>query len=50
MKSIEKYKEGQKALVVHYQSGTSCVEKKTEKNGYCKYKYVCKNVYSIYKK
>jgi hypothetical protein len=33
MGSIEKYKEGQKALVVHHQSGTSFVEKKTEKMG-----------------
>jgi len=31
MKSIEKYEEKQKALVVYYQSGTSFVEKKTEK-------------------
>jgi len=31
MKDIEKYKEGQKALVLHRQSSTSFVEKKTEK-------------------
>jgi hypothetical protein len=33
MGSIEKYKEEQKALVVYHQSGTSFVEKKTEKMG-----------------
>jgi hypothetical protein len=33
MKDIEKYKEEQKALVLHHQSGTSFVEKKTEKMG-----------------
>jgi hypothetical protein len=33
MKDIKEYKEWQKALVVYHQSGTSFVEKKTEKMG-----------------